>query len=301
MRFWLLLLVLGAGWGLTQPFSKLVVSAGYRGFGIIFWQSVIGILLLAGLSLARGKWLPLGRAQIRVYVIIAVLGTVVPNLVSYTTYRFLDAGIMSILISMVPIFAFPIALLMGNDQMKLLRLVGLLIGFTGAMFLILPGQAAIGQVSVLWVLVGLIPSLLYAFEGNWVARFGTAGLDPMQVIFGASIVGALVSGPLALMNATWINPLTPWGVPDYALVASSVIHTIVYASYVWLLGAAGPVFTVQVGYVVTLSGVFWARLLLGESYSGWVWAALVLVLTGVFLVQPKPKLALVPDGAEGQN
>lgn len=301
MRFWAILVILGLGWGMTQPFSKLAVSGGYSGLGLIFWQSVISILLLSTLLLVQGKRLPLGRRQLLVYVVIALIGTVVPNLFSYAAYVHLHAGIMAILIAMVPIFAFPIALLMGNDQFKLLRIVGLLLGFSGAMFLILPGQAAIGEVSVLWVLLGLVPSLLYAFEGNWVSRYGTAGLDPLQVIFGASVVGALVTGPLAIINGSWINPLGPWGVPDYALVASSVIHTFVYATYVWLLGAAGPVFAVQVGYIVTLSGVFWSRMLLGESYTGWVWLALALVLAGVFLVQPKPKLALVPDTEGGQH
>lgn len=301
MRFWLILLILGLGWGLTQPLAKLAVSTGYNGFGIIFWQSVIGVILIAGWSLIRRQPLPMGRPQIIVYLVIALVGTVVPNLFSYAAYARLDAGVMSILISTVPIFAFPIALMMGNDSLKLSRIAGLLLGFSGVMLLIAPGQAAIGQVSVFWVLIALMAPLLYGFEGNWVSKYGTAGLDPLRVILGASIVGALVTGPLALANGTWINPLHPWGIPEGALVASSVIHTFVYATYVWLLGAAGAVFAVQVGYIVTLSGVFWSRMLLGESYSGWVWLALALVLAGVFLVQPKPKLALVPDAEGGQN
>jgi hypothetical protein len=42
---------------------------------------------------------------------------------------------------------------------------------------------------------------------------------------------------------------------------------------------------------VTGFGVFWAMLLLGESYSGWIWAALALMLMGLFLVQPRPRAA----------
>ena len=30
------LLIMGAGWGLTQPLSKIAVSTGYRHFGLIF-------------------------------------------------------------------------------------------------------------------------------------------------------------------------------------------------------------------------------------------------------------------------
>ena len=62
-----------------------------------------------------------------------------------------------------------------------------------------------------------------------------------------------------------------------------------YAGYVWLAARAGAVFATQVAYVVTGSGVLWAMLLLGERFSGWVWAALVVMLLGLFLVQPRLK------------
>jgi len=301
MRFWLILLALGAGWGLTQPFSKIAVSGDYQSFGIIFWQSVIGVVMLSVVSLIRRKGLPMGAAHLCVYAVIALVGTVVPNAFSYISYKQLDAGIMSIVIATVPIFAFPIALAMGNERMRLLRLVGLFLGFAGVLFLILPGQEAIGQVSVVYILIALIAPALYGFEGNWVARFGTAGLDPLQVIFGSSLVGLVVSAPLALALGQWITPSYPLGNPDWAVLASSSIHIVVYSSYVWLIAAAGPVFAVQVSYIVTLSGVIWARMILGESYSAWVWVALALVLAGVFLVQPKPKLALVPEPVDGQD
>lgn len=301
MRFWALLLLMGTGWGFTVPLAKIAIDGGLRGFGIIFWQSVVGVILLTVIMLLRRKKLPLGWPQVRVYFVIALVGTVVPNAFSFASYVHLDAGIMSILISTVPLFAFPFALAMGNERFVMRRLQGLLLGFAGVMFLIVPGQAAIGQVSLWYVACALVAPALYGFEGNWVSRFGTAGLDPIQVIFGASIIGAVVSAPLAYFSGVWIDPTLPWGQAGWALIGSSVIHIVVYSSYVWLISAAGPVFAVQVGYIVTLSGVFWSRLLLGESYTSWVWVALVLVLSGVFLVLPKPKLALVPKSEGGQN
>ena len=47
------------------------------------------------------------------------------------------------------------------------------------------------------------------------------------------------------------------------------------------------VFATQTSYVVTGSGVLWAMLLLGEHFSGWVWAALAVMLIGVALVRPR--------------
>ena len=73
---------------------------------------------------------------------------------------------------------------------------------------------------------------------------------------------------------------------------SAVVHVLVYASYVWMVGRAGPLFAVQVSYLVTGFGVIWSMLILGEMYSVWVWAAMVLILSGVFLVLPRPRETL---------
>ena len=52
---------------------------------------------------------------------------------------------------------------------------------------------------------------------------------------------------------------------------------------------------------VTGFGVLWAMLLLGESYSHWIWAAMGLMLIGLFLVQPRPRAALVPASQFGDT
>jgi drug/metabolite transporter (DMT)-like permease len=68
-----------------------------------------------------------------------------------------------------------------------------------------------------------------------------------------------------------------------------VAHALAYSAYVWLAARAGAVFASQSGYFVTGSGVLWAFLLLGEVFSAWVWAALVVMLLGLTLVQPRDR------------
>ncbi len=106
---------------------------------------------------------------------------------------------------------------------------------------------------------------------------------------------------MALGSGQWINPVIPFGIAEWSLIASSLIHVLVYAGYVWLVGRAGPVFAVQVSYLVTGFGFGWAILLLNESYSSYIWAALGLMFVGLFLVQPRPKAALAPDAAMGDT
>jgi drug/metabolite transporter (DMT)-like permease len=145
---------------------------------------------------------------------------------------------------------------------------------------------------VAWLPIALIAPFFYAVEGNYVAKWGTAGCGAIEVLLGASIVGAVIALPLALISGQWIDPLVGFGTPEAALVASSVIHALAYTGYVWVIGRAGAVFAAQVAYLVTGTGVLWAIGLLGESYSAWVWLALAAMMAGLFLVQPRPRDAI---------
>ncbi len=282
-----LLVGMGALWGITQPLSKIAVTAGYRDIGIIFWQFAFGTVLLGGLTLLQGKRLPLGPGPLAVYLMIAMIGTILPNWASFTAAVHLPSGILSIVIATVPMMAFPIALLLGMDRFSTIRLLGLVLGLSAIIMIAAPESSLPDPAMAIWLPVALIAPFFYAVEGNVVAKWGTAGVDAVQVLLGASIIGAVLSLPLALITDEWISPLPPWGIADLAIVGIALAHTSAYATYVWLVRRTGAVFASQVGYLVTGFGVLWAKLILGESYSPWVWAALALMLLGVALVQPR--------------
>lgn len=283
------LLIMGAGWGITSPLSKIAVSTGHQPLGLVFWQMVIGAVLLGAIVFVRGGRLALGRRQITLYLAIAFLGTILPNAASYRAAAHLPAGVMSIVIAMVPMFAFPIALALGQDRFSIARVVGLGLGLGGVALLVGPEASLPDRAMVAFIPLALIAPFFYGLEGNFVGKFGTAGLDPIEVLFGASVFGAVLSFPLALGFGHWLNPLGGFGAPESALVLSSIVHALVYAGYVWLVGRAGPVFAAQVSYLVTIFGVGWAMLILDEAYSGYIWGALGLMLLGMFLVQPRDR------------
>jgi MYXO-CTERM domain-containing protein len=286
------LVVTGTAWGATQPLSKIAVSTGHGHFGLIFWQLVIGALALGALTALRRRRVPLNRATLRFALVVALIGTVIPNSASYIAVGHLPAGVMSILISTVPMLAFPIALALGADRFGAARLAGLLCGIAGVALIALP-EASLPAGAAPWIAVALIGPLFYAMEGNYVATVGTAGLDAIAALALASAVGAAIALPLALGTGQFIDPLAPWGAAERALVASSLLHAGAYAAYVWIAREAGAVFAAQVSYVVTGTGVFWAMAILGERFPPTVWAALGVMMLGLALVQPRPKLAAV--------
>lgn len=286
------LILIGACWGVTQSLGKIAVSTGHAQFGLIFWQTVIASLLLGAVMLLRRKTVPINRATLRFAGVVAVIGTLIPNGAFYVSIVHLPAGLMSILISTTPLLAFPIALAVGIDRFSMARMAGLVAGLAGVTLIALPEVSLPASAVLAYLPLAMIGPLFYAFEANYVASRGTAGMDAVQAMFLASVVGACLTLPLALGTGQFFNLAADFGRPELALVLLSAAHALAYSGYVWLASNAGAVFAAQCSYIVTGTGVLWSMLLLGERFSGWIWAALGCMMVGLMLVQPRPREAL---------
>lgn len=285
-HFYLALVVMGATWGITPVFIKIAVSAGHHLIGMIAWTNLVALILSGAVTAARGRRLPISLSHLKLYLGVSLLGAVIPNLLSFTAAAHLPAGIMSILIALVPMFAMPIALVMGFEKTSVVRFIGTLCGALAIILIVGPDTGLPDASKVGFVFVALGASLCYGGEGNFITWFGMRGLDPVQVLLGASLVGVIIALPLAAVTGNFI-PLENLGLPELAIVSASVISWGTYATYIWLIGKAGPVFASQVAYLVTAFGVIWAMLLLGERYSIWVWMAFALMILGITLVRPR--------------
>jgi drug/metabolite transporter (DMT)-like permease len=282
----LILLWVGIGWGSTQPLGKIATETGHGPFGLIFWQQVVCVIVLGLIAAIRRKGLVFTRGALQFYGVVAVLGTLIPNATFYISISRLPSGIMSILISTIPLIAFPLALALGMDRFTLRRMAGLLLGLLGVVLIALPGASLPDAAMAAFLPLAMVGPLFYALEATYVARMGTQGMDALQAMFGACLVGLVLCLPVTLMMGQFYSPL-PLGRDDAALALSSALHGLLYATYVWLAARAGSVFASQSSYLVTGSGVIWAMLVLGERFSPMVWLALVVMLAGVALVQPR--------------
>lgn len=297
----LLLVLLGMGWGATVPLTKVAVSTGHGPLGLIFWSLTISVLMLGAIQLARRRPLRPERAGLAMAVLIALTGTLIPNTTSYLAARHLPGGVMALVIAMVPLFAFPVALALGMDRFSARRLAGLMFGLSGVALIALPEGGLPDPALAAWVPLALIAPFMYGIEGNAVARWGTGGMGPIQTLFVASLIGLILVTPLVLLTGQFIVPAWPLAAPERALAAQAMIHAVTYAAYVWLVGQAGSVFAGQVGYLVTGFGLVWSMIFLGERYSGWLWAAAVLLMAGLALVKPRDNRALAEAAATGET
>lgn len=282
----LFLILVGLSWGMSVPLIKIAVSAGHHPLGLLFWQMFFSALILGLYLLIKRQPLLLSLSALRYYVIIAVIGTLIPNSFSLQATGKLPAGIMAITIATVPIMSLCVALLARLEAFSWQRSMGVLLGVTALMLIALPEASLPDPELAPWLLVALIAPLCYAIEGNFVSARGPRELTPIMTLFCASCLGAGFLAPIVWLNGYGVSMTAGMDASRWALLGSSLGHMFAYTGYLWLLGRAGAVFTSQVAYVVTLTGVAGSVLMLGEQYGALVWLSVALILLAVSLVRP---------------
>lgn len=293
------LLVAGAAWGLSTPVQKVMVSTGHPPLGLIFWQFVFGAVALALVILVRAprageaaggralRRLAPRRDRLGYCAAIAVIGTLAPSMAGLIAARELPAGVMGLNIATVPMFALAIAAALGVERASPRRLLGVAFGAVAVLLLIGPEASLPNPEAAPFVLLALFAPLCYGFEGSYIALRAPPDLDPIETLYGAFLVGAAATFPIVVAFGVWVDLFRPWGAAEAAILGVAVLHAGAYTGYVWLVGRAGPVFSSQIAYLVTLFAILFSMTLLGERYSAWVWVSVVAMFCGLALVQPR--------------
>ena len=283
----LILIILGLGWGLSFTLGKIAITAGGTPIGLTFWQSLFsGLILLAYVFFRHGKiFIP--KIMFLPIIIITFLSVVIPNIIFYACVEHLDAGVLSISVSVIPLFTYLIAMGLRMDRFKIRRVLGLITGFCALLILILPENSLPDKRDIPWVLLALNCALCYALENIYIDRLALQNFGPIRLVCAVSFVSAIITFLLSLVMDQFFI-LQPTNL--YLFISTlglGFISATAYSIFIYLIGRAGSVFSSQVGYLVTFFGVVWGIIILGESHSVFVWLSLAMIMLGIFLVQPK--------------
>ncbi len=281
------LLLIGVVWGATIPLTKVAVSTGHHPFGLLTWQVGIMSVALGMIVLARRSKIVLDRTHLRYFFTIALVGTLIPNSFSYWCASHLPAGVMSLVIAVIPVFSLLIAATLGFEKATPARIAGVILGAVAIALIVLPETSLPDPAKAVFVLVALVAPFLYGVEGNYVAQCQPASTGPFVTLFVSSVMGFFIMAPISYSAGTAINPLEGLSTPEMAVIAASFLHIIAYSGYLWLTKSTGAVFAAQVSYIVTPAGVLIAVAALGEQPSVFIWLALIVLMVGIALVQPR--------------
>lgn len=278
---------------------KIATEAGHHPAAIILLQSMVNVVLLGAILGATGqlKNFPLDAPHLRLYAVVGLFGVAISNFAIFVATVHLPAGVISIVISLVPIFALPLALAMGRERFEWQRMVGVALGALAIILLVGPEASLPNPGDWVWVLVAALAPLLYAFEGAYIAGSSATRASPVQVLWASYFIVLVTMPPILWYENAALWPDRGFGWPETAFFFSGILGNVAYIGYLMLVRIAGQLFGAQVSYTVTGMGVVWAMLILNERYSTWVWGALALLFLALFLVTPRRNKTMDGDNA----
>ena len=284
----LALIAMGTIWGLGFALAKLAGENGAHPIGLVLWETIGsgGLLLLVCILLGRyprRQW-----SYLRYYLINGLLGFAIPGPLLFWIAPHLPVAVLTLMIPMAPLLTYVFIMLSRTERFDIWRALGVLLGFAGVGFIILPEGSLPEPGLVGWVLLGLAASSFYALQNLYIALRSPPDADALTQTTGMLILGGLAAIPLAAGVDGFLLPVFPMTITVKAASAMLLINALMMLIFVWVVRSIGPVFASQTANVIVLAGVFWGWVVFDETLSRWVWAAIVATAAGVALVTLRP-------------
>ncbi|MDT3380645.1 DMT family transporter [Labrys neptuniae] len=276
-----LLLVTGAFLGLYFPLGKL---SGAAGIPPAVWTLLISAgsaLVIGAVLVLRREALPLTPPFLRFYAIGGIISYALPNFLVYLIIPHLGSGYTSIMYTLSPIITTILATALNARRPNLLGICGILIGFLGAMLIVL-GKGRVGEVNFLWIAIGFLIPLTLASGNVYRTLDWPPGARPLALAAGSNLAAALVMSAalLATSGELGLGTLANAPLVSTAQVAASAA---MLAFFFRLQMAGGPVYLSQIGYVAAALGLGVGTFLLGEHYHWLTWLGAGVIAAGVIV------------------
>lgn len=285
------LLMFGCGviWGMTFSLARIATEQGGHPISLAFWVLLLSGLLLLGFCLVRGglRALSFSRVGLTHSAVLAVFGNVLPTVLYFYTASRLPAGVLAITLACMPMLTYALSWVLGMDRFSAWRTFGVVLGFCAIALLMLPESSLPQAGMARWVWVALLPAVCYTVENIYVDARISRDSNISALLAVAMLLSALVLTPLVFGLDIFIPIDLPLSHSEIAMLTMAGVSCIAYLGYLQLIRISGAVFASMAGYLMTLSGVFWGMVFFAERHSGWVWAALAVMLLGMLLVTPR--------------
>ena len=292
-----MLIVAACSYSMTFSLNRIAITEGIPVFPFVFWQGLgAGVMaLIAGLAL--GQLPSLKPVYLRFYLLFGLTGIALPYTLLAVAAPRAPAGAIALTLTMSPILTYAFSVLFRLDSVRLLRVMGILLGLAGIMLVLVPETSLPEPEMALWLLMAFGAPVCYAGSTVAVAIMRPPGSKPIALTCGISFACAIVMLPvMAAADSWWVFDGTMTE-GDWSLLGATAITAAFFVMGLEIIRLAGPVFFSTNGYIGTLVGMGWAALYFGEVPSPWIGAAVALLFAGLFLVTRSPPQP-APAGAE---
>lgn len=217
------------------------------------------------------------------FALFALLGVVLNQGLFLTGLRYTTATNAILLIATIPAFTLLVAVLLGHDKARPLKLAGLALSFCGVAVLVFGKGASFGRSDLVGDLLVVLNSLSYSTY-LVLSRPTLTRYDPLTLISWVFVFGTVEMGLVAapqLWSVDWRALTTPaWLGFTYAIVIGTIVA---YTLNNWVLRHKSASHVASFVYLQPLVGALAAWWLLSERPGRTTLVAGALILAGVAL------------------
>ena len=249
-------------------------------------------ILLLLLYLKEGHFPRISRKQFVALLGMGLTGIALYNLLFFYGLVHAEASRGSLITATNPILTALGAAFLFRERFTTIRITGFLLCITGAVLIISRGNIH----SLLNDGIGLGEMAFIGCAFSWAAytligRFVSANLSSLVVITYASVIGTIILFSVALITKGTglfliISDMSISAVSHllYLAVLATVIGFVWFQEGIKVLGAAKAAVFI---YLMPVSAVFWAYLILHEKLTLMLLLGATLVISGIYLVNKK--------------
>jgi len=286
---WIFLFLLAVIWGSSFILiKKSLIGLSPMQLGSLRIIITGFILFIAGFN--RLKSLKsLSNKSIKWIALSGFLGTFFPAFLFAYAETEIDSAIASILNSIVPINTLLFGFLAFNIISTKRQVIGVLIGFIGAIILISNGAAIHPNQNYWYALLVIAATVMYAFNINIIKRH-LHNIPPLTIAIGNFIV-LIIPAFLVLIFSDFFSSQVLKG-PNFSISIFYVFLLSLFGTAIAkvlfnnLVQISTPVFASSVTYMMPIVALFWG-LLDNEVFSFWQGIATLIILGGVYLANSK--------------
>ncbi|MEE9349927.1 MAG: DMT family transporter [Flavobacteriaceae bacterium] len=282
---WVYLISLSLVWGSSFILMKYALI-GLTPIQVGAFRIIITALFL--MIIAFKSINNLTRQDWKYIAISSIIGTFIPVFLFSFAIKHLDSSVAAILNSFTPFNALIVGALFFGFSFRKNQIIGLLVGLTGTILLILNGSSIEIKQSIFYSSGILLASLGYAFNVNIIKKHLNS-VNPLAITTATFLI-AFIPTVFVLASTSFFTTFswTPIALKSflYVIILAIIGTAIAKTFFNKLVQISSPIFSTSVTYLIPIVAVFWGildgeNLTLSQLFSGFV------ILLGVYLMNRK--------------
>ena len=291
----ILLIILSAIWG--SAFIAIKISLlSFNPITVASLRLIIASFFLLIFFYYQNYKINFTTGNVASLLLVGIIGNFIPFFLISWAEQYIQSNIAGLLMSIGPIMTLILAhFFTKDDKFTLIKLVSIVIGFVGTLFIIdfksffyITEGSGISLIAKLAVIIAALGYMI----SNIIAYNKLKNINTVSITTFATLFGAIVSIPFMLYfelaNPSSINFSSINSSSFISLIYLGLFPTaIAFQFRYYITKKSGPIFLSYVAYLIPGFAILWGYLILGEKVALNSILGILLVLIGVYVGQKK--------------